>query len=407
MLRNNSKVSYLRTTLCALLFVGLLLHVAPNSLAQGSERDSAFQLLQEGKFVEAQEKFEKLAAANPADGQIMFGLGFSILATSKNIKDDAARRQARIRARNMFLKAKELGISNDLLDGALAQLPPDGSEGLTYSKNTEADKAMHEGEAAFTRGEHDKAIIEYERALKLDPKLYEAALFIGDMYFQKKQLDKAGEAYGRAIAINPDRETAYRYWSDVLLKFDKMDEARAKAIEAIVAEPYNRTAYRGLLQWAQANQIRVGHPEIKQPAASMRSSTDKGQTTITVDPKALDPKQGSAYYWSFYDLTRAAYPATFAKDYPSEKAYRHSLKEEASALRVVAEILSKDLKEGKLKAVDDPSLSNLLKLHQADLIEAYVLFVRPDEGIARDYAAYRQTNRDKLRRYWTEFVVKP
>jgi hypothetical protein len=33
--------------------------------------------------------------------------------------------------------------------------------------------------------------------------------------------------------------------------------------------------------------------------------------------------------------------------------------------------------------------------------------VRPDEGIARDYAAYRQTTRDKLRRYWTEFVIKP
>ena len=407
MLRNNSKTSCLHLTLCALLFTGLLLYTVPNTLAQGSERDGAFQLLQEGKFAEAQEKFEKLAAANPSDGQVMFGLGFSLLATSKNIKDDAARRQARIRARNMFLKAKELGISNDLLEGALAQLPPDGSEGLTYSKNAEADKAMHAGEAAFTRGEYDQAISDYERALKLDPKLYHAALFIGDMYFQKKLPDKAGEAYARAIAIDPNRETAYRYWSDVLLKFDKMDEARAKAIEAIVAEPYNRMAYRGLIQWAQANKASVGHPEIKQPPASMRSSTDKGQTTITVDPKALDPKQGSAYYWSFYDLTRAAYPASFAKDYPNEKAYRHSLKEEASALRVVAEILSKDLKEGKLKAVDDPSLSNLLKLHQADLIEAYILFARPDEGIARDYAAYRQTNRDKLRRYWTEFVIKP
>ena len=64
-----------------------------------------------------------------------------------------------------------------------------------------------------------------------------------------------------------------------------------------------------------------------------------------------------------------------------------------------------DLKSGKLKSVDDASLANLLKLHQADMIEPYVLFARADEGIARDYEAYRNTNREKLRRYWAQMVI--
>ncbi|MGH9880065.1 MAG: hypothetical protein ACRD6N_01415, partial [Pyrinomonadaceae bacterium] len=85
--------------------------------------------------------------------------------------------------------------------------------------------------------------------------------------------------------------------------------------------------------------------------------------------------------------------------------YRHSLKEEASALRVVAEIVSKDLSSGKIQNLNQ-SLENLLKLHKADLIEPYVLFVRPNAGIALDYATYRQTNREKLRRYWVEFVIQ-
>jgi tetratricopeptide (TPR) repeat protein len=400
-----------RLALCVLVaLVGLLLCASARILAQGgneidAERKLAFQLLQDGKFAEAQQKFEKLAAANPSDGQAQFGLGFSVMATSKNISDEAARRQARIRARNALLRAKELGVRNDLLETALAALPPDGSEAPAFSKNPEADKAMQEGEAAFTRGDYDKALEAYERALKIDPQLYHAALFIGDMYFQKRQADKAGEWYGRAIAIDPDRETAYRYWSDALLKDGKMDEARAKAIEAIIAEPYNRMAYNGLVQWAQTNNATLGHPRIDQPKPTMGSSTDSsGKTTITVDPKALDPKQGAAYYWSFYDLTRSTYPSTFQKEFPDEKAYRHSLKEEATALRVVAEMVLNDLKSGKLKSVDDPSLANLLRLYQADMIEPYVLFARADNGISQDYVAYRKANRDKLRRYWTEIV---
>jgi Tfp pilus assembly protein PilF len=58
----------------------------------------------------------------------------------------------------------------------------------------------------------------YKRALVLEPKLYEAALFIGDVYFKSADHANAAEWYGRAIAMEPDRETAYRYWGDSLMK---------------------------------------------------------------------------------------------------------------------------------------------------------------------------------------------
>jgi hypothetical protein len=84
--------------------------------------------------------------------------------------------------------------------------------------------------------------------------------------------------------------------------------------------------------------------------------------------------------------------------------YRHSLKEEARALRIVAEIAAKDLKDGKVNTLDD-SLKNLIKLNDAGLLEAYILFARPDQGISHDYDTYRKANRDKLRRYWLEVVI--
>src|SRR5437588_3413086 len=185
---------------CGLL-LGLVLFAGPNVRAQGgsdSDRIRALQLLREGKFSDAQQILERLAAANPSDADVQFSLGYAILATSKNLQDEAARRRERLRARNLLLHAKQLGVSEsyqDLLESSLASVAADGSETTKFSTNPQAEKAMQEGEAAFAREDYDTAIAAYQRALTLDPKLYYAALFLGDMFFQKKQIDKAGEWY--------------------------------------------------------------------------------------------------------------------------------------------------------------------------------------------------------------------
>jgi hypothetical protein len=49
----------------------------------------------------------------------------------------------------------------------------------------------------------------------------------------------------------------------------------------------------------------------------------------------------------------------------------------------------------------------LLKLHEAGVLEPYVLFRLGDEGIAKDYADYRSQHRDKLEEYMDKFVVPP
>ena len=94
----------------------------------------------------------------------------------------------------------------------------------------------------------------------------------------------------------------------------------------------------------------------------------------------------------------------FANAYPGEREYRRSLAEEVDALKAVAEWASMQLKEKKVSQLS-PSLANLVKLKDAGLLEAYVLFARVDKDIARDYAAFRSSNRDKLKRYWLEVVI--
>src|SRR2546427_10588887 len=98
-----------------------------------------------------------------------------------SMKDPAQRKQTRDRARAAFLRAQELGDNSNLLKAGLEHLAgPDPAE-LTFSRNKDADAAMREGEEAHSRGNLDLALAKYQRALELDPKLYEAALYAGDM----------------------------------------------------------------------------------------------------------------------------------------------------------------------------------------------------------------------------------
>jgi tetratricopeptide (TPR) repeat protein len=405
------KSTFLKLSICA-SFVCLL--VAP-VFAQSdyeSERRRAAQLLDESKIQQALPIFEKLVQQRPNDPDAQFYLGFCLIARATDTTDPAARKQQRLLAREHLLRAKQLGMVDPLLDRLLAQIPPDGSEPVKFSKNAAAEAAMNEGEAAYTRGELDKAFAAYGRALQLDPRLYVAALFAGDMQFkrghnstdagQRKTLfDSAGEWFRKAIAIEPDRETAYRYWGDCLLEYGRDDEARTEFVEAIVAEPYNRLAYSGIGNWANKNQQPIGHPHMEPPNSQ---TTEGGKTTLNVDPRTLTSGDGSNE-WLLYDFTRTSWQKTeFLKNYPNEKAYRHSLKEEAAALRAVAEACATDVKSGKVKTLE-ASLQTLVKLNDAGLLEAFILFARPDQGIAMDYVAYRATNRDKLRRYWLEVAI--
>ncbi|HEX8176271.1 MAG TPA: tetratricopeptide repeat protein [Pyrinomonadaceae bacterium] len=401
----------LMAVVCASLTVALMLF-APLSAAAGTQsedyqarRKRAFELIDQSKFDEARQIFEALSKENSQDASVAFGLGFTTFAVSKSIKDAEERRKARMRARQAFVRAKTLGFENEFLDSLISVIPPDGSEGResTFSENVEADKAMHEGEALFTRGELDAAIAAYGRAFKLDPQLYEAPLFIGDMYRRKKDVEKAGEWFAKAIAIDPNRETAYRYWGDILMSVGRMKEARDKFIEAIIAAPYSQMTWEGgLIRWAEEAGVRLGHPKIEVPAGI--SSSKQGEVNITIDPNMLGGKEDGSSAWLVYSITRANWrTAKFAKTFPKETAYRHSLAEEADALSMVVASVKADK---KIKSMQE-SLANLVKLNDAGLLEAYILLVRADEGIVKDYEEYRRINRDKLRKYLTDIVVGP
>ena len=387
-----------------------------------TDRQKGIELFESNNFVAALPYLESAAKVTPNDPAILSRLGFALYASAATEKDPVARKNIYKRAREILLKSQAAGDNSNLTKTGLEALATDiDPTAVPFSQLQAAEEQIRKGEDEYVHGNLDAALSAYQRALELDPKLYEAALYAGDMEFRKasnsqdetyrqEHFDKAGVWFAKAIAMNPNRETAYRYWGDSLDGQRRVEEARDRFVEAIVAEPYGtRRPYDGLVQWAQRHSVSLNHPQIEIP--SNVNQTKPGEISITVDELALKGKDDSGAAWLMYGLIRAAWmPGKegglsdhFAKAYPNETSYRHSLAEETEALRGVIASLKEQKKSQS--ATLTPSLKNLLALNDAGLLESYILFARPDAGIARDYEQYRKSNREKLKQYWLKFVI--
>jgi tetratricopeptide (TPR) repeat protein len=388
---------------CSILLI-FVLFASVSAFQDDPERQRAFALYNDAQWIEALPLFEKLAVRYPKDPAVIEALGMLLIGQTAYVKDPAVRKAARKRGRELLVKAQGLGVDNALLKSTIEAIPPDGGDETGFSMKKEVDEAMREAEAAFARNDMPKALEMYQRALLLDPKLYEAALFAGDVFYKQAEQKKASEWFARAAAIDPDRETAYRYWGDSLMKQGRMTEAGDKYVEAYIAEPYSRLARAAFLNWGNKAQITLAHPEIQIPASV--SAKSESETTLNLDPNLFkkDGKDNSSAAWMMYGLTRASWPnGEFAKNYPAEKKYRHSLKEEAAAMRSAIKVLE----EKKIKDLStiDKSLQLIMKLDKEGLLEAFILLALPDAGIAQDFLAYRRSNVENLRRYVKQYVL--
>jgi tetratricopeptide (TPR) repeat protein len=389
------------------------------------DRQQAMQLFEQHKLPAAAELLLKVVARYPKDVVAHERLGVALLSRADTLSDPAKKKADRVRARAELLRAQELGDKSDLCRVLLAEIPEDGSQ-LAFSDRTEVNAAMSRGEAAFASGQWERALKEYSQAFELDPRLYIAAVDLGDTYFRLKRMDKAGEWFAIAIQIDPNQEVAYRYWGDALLAEDKMKEAREKFIDAVVASPYAQSSWAGLHNWVARNNVRLNEIAIALPPAPTVGSD--GRVNITVDASRVAKKNDDLAQaaWLAYSMERALWRGEkFRQEFPKEERYRHSLKEEAEALsKAVAvfeelqrkkkagnpgssmELQSQLKEEGRFENPNDPLL--LLSRLKADgLIEAYVLLIKGDSEVSRDYTDYRAAYRDKLLQFMDKYLVPP
>jgi tetratricopeptide (TPR) repeat protein len=391
-------VAILAPVLCAFLFS------CPAGAQSGDDlqqmKKKALEWTDRENYVEALPLLEKIVSLDPADHEMHLRLGFALMAQTNVTANAEAQRALRMRAREQFIKARETGDKHPVTEALIESIPPDGGQAGSFSQNKQASAFMDEGEAFFSQGKLDEALADYQKALVLDPKLYDAAVFSGDVYVHKQDWGQAEFWYQRAIAIDPNQEKAYRYSATPFMKQGKYDLARDRYVEAYITEPYSKFARAGLGQWSNVTQTSIGHPDIKIPG-NFRVD-EKGSVNMDIDMSTLMGSTDGSSAWIVYGGIRALWhKERFAAAFPNEKIYRHSLPEEADAFRSVLRAATADKKLKQL----NPTLALLKQLDDKGLLESYILLARPDEGIAADYPSYLAQNRGKLRRYVMEYVV--
>jgi tetratricopeptide (TPR) repeat protein len=397
-------------SLFLILLLNLLVSLTP-AIAQPSAdasdhamREKAMTLFGQGKRLEALPLLEELTQKSPQDAELLVALAASLIDHAATLTDQDAAAKERFRARDLVQKAWGLGNTSTLAENLrqlLGELPASGA--LKFSDDPAVERAMNAGEAAFARRDFDQALEDYGKALELEPKNYTAVLFTANTYDRKNDFAKAGEWYERAMRLDPGVETAYRYYADMLAKQGDMAKARSMLIHAAVAEPYNKIVWREIRAWTTVNNVVFTPVFVAIPLPGRDADIALGSGT------KLIPELASA--WRTYYAVKGEWKkgGKFQKQFPQEGDYRHSLAEESEALTKTAKVLEalKEKKDSAERVSRDSSAALLLKLHEAGLTDAYVLFSLGDDGIAKDYDAYRAKNQDKLETYMDKFVIPP
>ena len=366
------------------------------------ERQRAYELYSQGKMAQAMPLFGQLCAEYPKDNALWEAFGVTTLNYAQTLVDLDLRKKGRARARTYLVKAKELGDNSNLLQILLGELPEDGSEGA-FSPRKEVDDVMQQAESDYSRGDYDKAKDGYLHALLLDPKNYEAALFMGDVYFKQHINGSAGEWFARAVEIDPNRETAYRYWGDALSAMNKSSEAREKFIQAVVADPYTNRSWIGLNQWA--GQAKVSLNWVKLQDKSSVTQKDEKNINVTLD-SSLEKGDPNGTAWMTYAIGRASWRGDkFKKEFPAEPKYRHTMREEADSVHLMITVMKEQKDFDQKKAKLDPTLLQLIQIDEAGFLEPFALLNRADNDIVQDYVPYRTAHRDVIYRYLDEYVV--
>jgi GT2 family glycosyltransferase/tetratricopeptide (TPR) repeat protein len=112
----------------------------------------------------------------------------------------------------------------------------------SYRKALELDSSSAEiylslGDTLVKTGELDEAVIVYQKAIELQPSLWEVHHNLGDIWHGQERLDEAVAAYRLAIELNPDFSWSHNNLGDVLIKQEKWEEAAVAYGRAIELNP--------------------------------------------------------------------------------------------------------------------------------------------------------------------------
>lgn len=113
--------------------------------------------------------------------------------------------------------------------------------------NSEEASCLHKGDTFYSQGKYDRALTEYENALKINPSFAPAQLSIAIILYDRKDFAGAATNLNKVINSNPDYTDAYIWLGKTCMAEGKTSEAKAAFLKALNLAPGN-TEVKGYLE---------------------------------------------------------------------------------------------------------------------------------------------------------------
>ena len=163
----------------------------------------------------------------------------------------------------------------------------------SYRKALELDSNSAEiyqslGDTLVKTSELDEAVIVYQKAIELQPNLWEVHHNLGDILQGQGRLDEAVAAYRLAIKFNPDFCWSHNNLGDVLIKQEKWEEAAVAYGRAIELNPD--------FHWSHYN---LGEALVELERWEEASATYRRAISLEDTLPGIHQKLADALWWQF------------------------------------------------------------------------------------------------------------
>ena len=370
------------------------------SFAQNIQTDKelvqALEFVKQNRQIDALPLLEKVAPRYPNNATLQSHWGVAILVNSVTYKDETVRKKEIARAGEILKQAKKLGTDNVLALHYLDLIEQGGNiDSVSASSSKEVEDAIREGEGYFGRGDYEKAFLAYEKAYKLDPKNYDAALFAGDCFFAQKKFKESEVWFAKAVAINPNREHAYRFWGDALANQEKGREALEKYANAYLADPNSRLVFDTIIDAVRQFGRRKTSPFVLIPSK-------ENEDEIVIDTTKLTPEDGSTAWNSFTDIRKKQIEKFNLV--ANGRIFSSTVIEDVECLKTVAQSAKGLLQKNRTLKISQ-SLNNLIKLDSLGMLDIYTILFFHGGDNSSEYATFREKNRDRMLKFAIEYFA--
>jgi tetratricopeptide (TPR) repeat protein len=157
-------------------------------------------------------------------------------------------------------------------------------EGGSVSNHNLASYYSNRGNGYQAKRQLDRAITDYDQAIKLDPNFAGAYNNRGNAYRAKQETDRAIADYNRALELNPKFALAFRNRGNTFFDLTRYDRAIEDYDQAIKCEPNNAPAF-----FSRASAIRTKRAGISKPT-STRADISRWPSRITISRSGSIPR---------------------------------------------------------------------------------------------------------------------